>query len=248
MLFSLEIIGELLARSTNHRMAIKDVYGQLPATSCRRRTECCSLLPEISLLEALTVIELLVNMAPGKRHQLSKGLIRYFFLNPVEILLCPFLDGQDCLIYADRFFGCRAYGLWSQQYYSEQASRSQQAKQRSLKQWRGLGVTLPQEVVDFHLPYCGYVELEGNKFVDDKMIMDASDEIEELSVQLSPWHDTFRHGYFSDLSFLFASLAFGTQTGIQLKLEIVREALVNGKRDILTRTWEEVPDLWTELT
>jgi Fe-S-cluster containining protein len=248
MIFSLEIIRELLARSTDQRLAIKDVYGQLPATRCRRRTECCSLLPEISLLEALKVIELLVDMAPGKRHQLSKGLIRYFFLNPVEILSCPFLDGQDCLIYADRFFGCRAYGLWSQQYYSEQATRSQQTKQLSLKQWRGLGITLPQEVVDFHLPYCGYVELEGNNFVDDEMIMDASDEIEGLSVQLSPWHHTFRQGYFSDLSFLFASLAFTTQTAIQLKLEIVREALVKGNKDILTGLWEGVPDFWTGLT
>jgi Fe-S-cluster containining protein len=111
MAFSQQVIKELLAGSAKQRLALRDAYGKLPGTRCRRRTDCCSLLPEMSLQEALSAIQLLMNMTPGKRQQLSEGLIHCFFLNPVKILMCPFLHGKDCSIYEDRFLGCRAY-LW----------------------------------------------------------------------------------------------------------------------------------------
>ena len=247
MTFSHQVIKELLAGSTRHRLALRDAYGQLPATRCRRRTDCCSLLPEVSLLEALSAIQLLMNMTPGKRQQLSEGLIHYFFLNPAEILMCPFLKGKDCSIYEDRFLGCRAYGLWSRQYYEEQAARSRQAKQLNQKQWRGLGVDLPQEVVNFYLPYCPDVELEETVSVDDEIVLGVVDAVEEFSGQLPPWHDTFRQGYFSDLSFLLASLAFGTHRAIQLKFEIVRGVLVSGENENLPGISKVLPDLWTSL-
>jgi Fe-S-cluster containining protein len=248
VLISLEVIRELLAASAEQRRALEDAYGKLPATRCRRRTDCCSLLPEISFVEALAAIRLLVNMAPARRHQLSKGLVRYFFLNPVEILLCPFLEGDNCLIYEDRFFGCRTYGLWSRKYYEKQAARSRRAKRLSEKQWLGLGVELPQEVVNFRLPYCPYVELQGNSPVDDDMILHAGNAIEVFSGMLSPWHDTFRQVYFSDLSFLMASLAFRMETAVQLKFEIVRDTIATGKSGVLEKIVNELPDFCEGLT
>lgn len=184
----------------------------------------------MNLLEALAAIQLLVKMPPAQRLLVCKRLLSYFLLNPVEILSCPFLQGQDCLIYEDRFFGCRAYGLWSRQYYEEQAEGSRQAKRFSQKQWKGLGVTLPQPVVEFCLPYCPYVELEEGVQVDDEMILHISDSIETLSGQLAPWHHAFKQGYFSDLSFLLAALAFDMQQAVQLKFEIVRDVLATGNR------------------
>ena len=170
-------------------------------------------------------------MAPAKQQWLNRALIRSFFLNPVEISSCPFLDGQDCLIYQDRFFGCRAYGLWSWQYYEKQAARSRQAKQLSQKQWQGLGVLLPQEVINYSLPYCPHVKLKGNISVDDEMIQKALDAIEGFSGQLSPWHETFRQVYYSDMSFLVASLVFGIKEAIRLKFEIVRDVMTTGNME-----------------
>jgi len=240
--FSREVIRELLAGSTEQRLALKETYAQLPSTRCRRRTHCCSLLPEVSLVEALTAVQLLVDMVPGQRHQLSRRMIHYFFLNPVEICLCPFLEGQECLIYQDRFFGCRAYGLWSKSYYQQQAEHSRQAKGLSQEQWQRLGVSLPQAVVDFHLPYCPYVEVEGEVPVDDKHLLHALDTIEAISGQLAPWHDSFRQRYFSDLSFLLVSNVLGSQEAIQLKFEIVRDFLSNGKKERLAKIVEDIVD------
>ena len=231
MTFSQEVIRELLAGSTKQRLALKETYAELPSTRCRRRTHCCSLLPEMSLVEALTAVQLLVDMAPKQRHQLSSRMIHYFFLNPVEICLCPFLEGQECLIYQDRFLGCRTYGLWSKGYYQQQAEHSRQAKGLSQEQWQRLGVSLPQAVVDFHLPYCPYVEVEGEVPVDDEHLLHASDTIEAISGQLAPWHDSFRQRYLSDLSFLLVSNVLSSQESIQLKFEIVRDFLSTGNNE-----------------
>lgn len=230
MTFSREVIQDLLAGSAEQRAALKKAYAQLPGTRCRRRTHCCSLLPEMSLLEALAAIQLIVEMKPERRLGISRRLLRYFLMNPVEILWCPFLTGQDCLIYQDRFFGCRAYGLWSEEYYREQAEQSRQAKRLSQQQWKRLGVSLPQDVVDFHLDYCPYVELEGDSSGGDELLLQTSHRIEAVSGQLVPWHNTFSQGYFSDLSFLLASILLGLQEAIQLKFEIVRDFLRTGTK------------------
>lgn len=242
MTFSREVIRELLAESAVQRLALKETYAQLPSTRCRRRTLCCSLLPEMSLVEALTAVQLLVDIAPKQRYQLSRRIIHYFFLNPVEICMCPFLAGQECLIYQDRFLGCRAYGLWSKGYYQQQAEHSRKTKRLSQEQWQRLGVSLPQEVVNFHLDYCPYVELEEDVLVDDENLLHASDTIEAISEQLAPWHDSFRQGYFSDLSFLLVSNVLGSQEAIQLKFEIVRDVLSNGKKERLEKIVEDIVD------
>ena len=243
MAFSREVIRELLAGSALQRLALKEAYAQLPSTRCRRRIHCCSLLPEMSLMEALTAVQILVDMVPEQRLQVSKQLLRYFFLNPVEILSCPFLEGNDCLIYLERFFGCRAYGLWSRKYYQKQAKLSQQAKRIGQHQWKRMGVALPQEVVDFHVNYCPHVEVEGDLSVNDELLVQTSDSIDSISSQLVPWHDQFRQEYFSDLSFLLASILLGLQQAIQLKFEIVRDYLANGNQDRLVKIIEDFPDI-----
>jgi Fe-S-cluster containining protein len=245
--FSKEIIRQLLVGSARQRLALKETYAQLPSTRCRRRTHCCSLLPEVSLVEALTVVQLLIDMVPGQRHQLSSRMIHYFFLNPVEILMCPFLEDQECLIYQDRFLGCRAYGLWSKGYYQQQAEHSRQAKRLSQEQWQRLGVSLPQAVVDFHLDYCPHVELEGDVSVHDELLVQTSDVIDSISAQLVPWHDQFRQEYFSDLSFLLASTSLGLQQAIQLKFEIVRDILSTGNHEKVEDIVDKLDDLFEDL-
>ena len=230
MAFSRQVIQELLAESKDQRFALMEAYAHLPHTRCRRQTYCCSLLPEMSLLEALSAIQRLLEMKSEQRSWMSKRLIRYFLLNPVEILRCPFLESNSCLIYPTRFFGCRAYGLWSKKHYRKKAEQSRQAKTLNQRQWQRLGVSLPQEVVDFNVDYCPYVEWDGNTEVDDTFLLNTFDTIETLSEQLLPWHNTFHHQYFSDLSFLLASISFGLQRAVQLKFEVVRHVLLTGDK------------------
>jgi len=206
------------------------------------------MLPEMTLLEALMAIQRWVDMVPPMRRRLLKRIIDYFFLNPVEITSCPFLDGQDCLIYKDRFFGCRAYGLWTPGHYEKLAALSRQAKTHIRAQWKKLGVHLPQEVIDFQVSYCPYVELEGHGSINDGMLLNVSGTIERLSQHFSQWHHSFNQRYFSDLSFLLSSLVFGVTEAVRMKFAIVSGIVTTGDRARLDEIVGELPDLCEELT
>lgn len=223
------------------------MYALIPKTQCQRRAFCCSMLPEMTLIEALTTIHQLVNQDSSLRRQFLKKIVRYFFLNPLEITMCPFLDGRDCLIYQNRFFGCRAYGLWSKDYYEKLTDSSRQVKNQIQKQWENLGIFLPQKVIDFQVPYCLNVKVNGHASINDEMLLNISGKIEKLSQHLSQWHQSFRQSYFSDLSFLLASLVFGITGAVRMKFAIVSDIVTSGNRSKLDRIVRELPDLFAEL-
>jgi Fe-S-cluster containining protein len=222
---------------------LREVYRLLPETRCRRRALCCSLLPEMTLVEALSAVGQLAAMAPAVRMEVTRGFIRYFLMNPVERSSCPFLHGSDCRIYQKRFFGCRAYGLWSRAHYEAEAARNRQAKEIGRREWERLGVPLPRQVVEFHLLYCSQVEVVGGVEVNDGLLLEAQDRLEALSGRLGFWHEVFRATCFADVSFLLASFAFGLQQAVATKFSLVRDLLHTGEGGRLARLLEEVPDV-----
>ncbi|MEW6419457.1 MAG: hypothetical protein AB1480_15310 [Nitrospirota bacterium] len=248
MTFTIPVIRELLLNSVRQRKELEKAYALLPPTKCRRKTQCCSLLPDMTLLEALTAIQQLARMPSTMRKKLTKKMISYFILNPIEILSCPFLDYQDCLIYQNRFFGCRAYGLWSQGYYEKIASNNREMKKQFQMQWQKLGVSLPQSVIDFQVPYCMSVKIDGKKVMNDEMLLHTAENITELSEQFPEWHQVFGQWYFSDLSFLLSSFVFGFQDAIKMKFYIVREIVATGNRSRLEAILEQLPDICAEFT
>ena len=246
--FSPHIIKELLKTSDHQLQALKETYARLPATQCRRKTHCCSMLPEMTLVEALPVMRRLGGMAADMRKRLIQRIIQYFFLNSVEITSCPFLEGQECLIYRDRFFGCRSYGLWSRACYETLAARDRKAKKHLQKQWKRLGICLPEKVVDFQVPYCLCVETICHESIDDKTLLQASDTIDGISAGFSFRHQSFSQRYFSDLSFLLSALMFGYTEAVQLKFTLVRDMVHTNNRTKLDRILQELPDLCEWLT
>ncbi|MEA1949627.1 MAG: hypothetical protein U9N83_20310 [Thermodesulfobacteriota bacterium] len=248
MTFSPRIIKELLQTSDHQLKELKEMYALLPETRCRRKAHCCSMLPEMTLVEALPVIRCLVEMAAAMRNRLLKKIIGYFFLNPVEITSCPFLEGQECLIYPDRFFGCRSYGLWSRAHYETLAARDRKAKKHLQEQWKSLGVSLAKKVVDFQVPYCLCVETNGPAVIDDKILLQASNTIEAISARFSSWHQSFGQRYFADLSFLLSALMFGHTAAVQMKFTIVRDIVNTENRTRLDRIIQKLPDLCAMLT
>ena len=246
-MFSRQVIKDLLQTSASGRQKLKDTYARLPATQCRRKAHCCSMLPEITLVEALSAIQCLANMPSAVRRGLAQKIIRYFFLNPVEITSCPFLNGRDCLIYMDRFFGCRAYGLWSRAYYEKLAAHNRQAKLHLRKQWESCGVSLPKKVYDFQRPYCLSVEIDGHAEINDKMLLRLSNKIETISKGFARWHQTFGQMYYCDLSFLAAAMVFGTSEAVQMKFRLVSNIVSTGNRTKLDKIIEDLPDLFAKL-
>ncbi len=235
-------IRDCMSHSASLLEALKNVYDRIPATHCERKTHCCKLLPEGSLVEILWVIRCFQNMTAERRKRLYTKLVAYFFLNPVKITSCPFLEGRDCLVYPERFFGCRAYGLWSYEYYQQLSQFNREAKFQLQQQWKRLGITLPQQVVDFNMPYCREVEARMHVTINDRNLTDIWNTVRTLSERMSPWHGIFQQSFFGDLSFLFSTLAFGFNEAIQLKYTIVKDILNFKNKNTFKQIIENLPD------
>jgi hypothetical protein len=232
-ILTLPVLKKLLEDSGLERQEMIKIYDRLPQTRCQRRTRCCSLLPEMTLLEAMQIIQKMVHEPSLLREIQIKKMIRYFFTNSLEITACPFLLGQDCSIYPDRVFGCRAYGLWSLRYYQGLVEKNSQAKAVIHQQWRDMGLTLPKEVLLFKQPYCQFVEIESSLTSFDEMLISASDDIEILSQTFNPWHRYFMEYCFSDMSFFLAGLILGPTKAVRLKFMIALEIVKAGNWNLL---------------
>jgi Fe-S-cluster containining protein len=237
-------LRELILNSQGQRQGLKKIYSQLPDTSCQRRTLCCSLLPELSLLEALEALDQLRKFPPARRRELARRIIRYYFVNPAEIAGCPFLEDRDCQIYPSRFFGCRAYGLWSKGHYGQIAHQARLMKRNVVQLWKNLGVALPEEVTGHQVAYCAAVETVGQQKISDEDLLQSADRIEGWSQELNPRHLHFQEGYFRDMSFLTASLFVGLSEAVQLKFTLVRDLLQSGNQTPLEQVIARVPDLF----
>ena len=222
-------LKEIIEKSAPQLRELRAIYDLLPLTTCQRQGRCCSLLPEMTFLEALAAFKVMMSWSPVDRIKVLRKMAQYFFCNAAEIQACPFLSGKDCLIYEDRFFGCRAYGLWSRNYYQDLADQNREGKRLLQQQWASLGIALPGEVLSFEVPYCSHVEIDQRSRITDEILTEAAERMENLSGELSPWDHDFKEKYFSDLGFFLTGLQFGTQEAVRLKFFITRDLIQ--KRD-----------------
>lgn len=242
LLLTRRVIGKLIRQSAARRKDLTEIYRQLPATRCQRKTYCCSMLPEMTLIEALAILEQMAGMNSDKRLALLKKISSYFFLNAARISSCPFLDGNNCQVYEDRFFGCRSYGLWSPAHYHKVAARSQAAKKYLQKQWQALDVTLPQAVIDFQVPYCLDVQTVENVDLNDTDLVEMAAAVESISLHFADAHQSFRQNYFADFSFLVTAMLYGHRQAVQIKFDLIKDFVHTGKRKNLNRILDEFVD------
>lgn len=245
--FGHDALGGLLQDIGPKLPALQDVYGRIPTTECLREATCCSLQPETTLVEALAVLHQILDLSPVDSKQVVRRIVSYFFLNPVEITACPFLSGRDCLVYENRFLGCRSYGLWSEPYYEKLAAQSRQGKAYLHRQWEEAGVPLPRDVVDLRIPYCRDLRVTEDRTIDDATLVDLAGRIEELCLDFSTWNDSYQHLYFSDLGFLLTSLALGLTEAVRTKFSLVKGIIATGDRTELNRILADLPDILCKL-
>ena len=239
-------LNELVQTSAALCRNLKTVYAGLPGTRCLRQGRCCALLPETTFLEVLQGMAAMMSWPFSDRLTIIKKTVRYFFCNAVEISSCPFLQGGDCLIYPDRFFGCRAYGLWSREYYRDLADKNRLGKKVLQQQWERLGLSLPNEVLAFEVPYCSSVKPDPPTSVTDEALSIISDGIDRLSRDLGPGDREFRENYFSDLSFFLTAWQFGPREAVRLKYFISRDMIQKKDQTRLDQALGRVTDPFSE--
>jgi len=237
-------LPSLMEKSRKASSGLAELYARIPQAECKRRSLCCRMLPDAALLEVLSVLDRLSILPAGRRMPIIKRVIRYFLMNPIEMTNCPFLQDRECLVYAHRFFGCRAYGLWSYAYYEDLAVRDREAKLTLQQQWEQLGVSLPVEVIHFHQPYCRDLQIVGDSAFDDTALEAILDDIYGLSRRHFPEHSAFQDGYFSDMSFLIAAATLGIVEAVRLKYENVKAILNTGNTDLMDDALSGISDIF----
>ncbi len=206
------------------------VYDRIPPVSCGGRARCCTLLPEMSLVEAVSAVYSILEMPRALRSQVLHNMAEYFLLNPVRIMKCPFLRDGLCLIYDHRFLGCRTYGLWPEEYYTRMADANREAKKRVRMAWAEAGVAIPDAIVNFSVPYCNRVRVaKGHKRPSGKTLLKLGVKVDEISSDMNDaLRQQFTNSFFMDLSFWLAANAAGARTVVQMKLEAVRQWVSSG--------------------
>jgi Fe-S-cluster containining protein len=201
---------------------------RLPATECSRRTECCALLPQMTLLEAARIWDALDRQPAVDAGRIASRLAAYFLINAARIPGCPFLDDSTCSIYGLRPFGCRAYGLYSAKAYRRRTRDSARNAAAVAKAWAGLGIQLPAEVTEHQPSYCRRVRVQDGSTVNDDTLAEIEAAIVEKNRSLGEAAQVFDQTYGSDLSHLVAAEAFGGREALRHKVLVVREHLTGG--------------------
>ncbi|MBM3303079.1 MAG: YkgJ family cysteine cluster protein, partial [Deltaproteobacteria bacterium] len=128
-MISLEDVASAMPAAESLLPRLQGMYQALPETicTCDQPGVCCHSLPEITALEAVSMIRLMQGMGDGELTATARRFAELFLTDPARQTTCPFLREGACTIYVHRPFACRAYGLWSQDLGAIKTQESREA-------------------------------------------------------------------------------------------------------------------------
>jgi hypothetical protein len=208
---------------------IRASYARLPDTACARRGFCCALLPPLQPVEMLAWLHGQAGREARARAAEVARLVEHFLLNAAVRRPCPWALPRSCAMYGQRFFACRAYGLWSAEAYAVRREAALAAQTQVAQAWSRLGVELTEEVLSPGPEYCGQVGQipnGDNHPMGDKDLERIEAELTALSQNLPGEAELLACG--GDLAYLLARLALGEGQCLAAKVEVTK-ALLDGR-------------------
>ena len=221
---------------------LQSLYQRLPDTrcDCEQPGVCCRFLPEMTTLEALQWVKVITDLPDDELTAKLRTFVEFYFSNPARLTGCPFLNDGGCSIYDARTFGCRAYGLWSQELGNVRTADSRNQKKALGAMWKRFGVDLPAGVVEFEIDYCDKVDTVSGEDVTDAELMDVLQQIYDLDQPFQELQAKFENEYHSDFSFLITALALGMKKAILEKFAVIKGIIQKGSEDRLKKTLEKI--------
>lgn len=210
---------------------LDELYRRLPATTCQRHGQCCSLLPPLQPAEIIVWLIRFIRTPQPERAQTASSLVRHFLLNAVQRRACPWALPGACADYEHRFLACRAYGLWSPRAYRERRRAAQEGQAAVTAAWAGLGIRLPEAVLAPGPEYCRHVRLcnDGENLPNlDPLLCNLEEALTLAALELPDQSGLMAcHG---DLGHLVARLALGERGCLEAKVAVTR-AWVEDRRE-----------------
>ena len=227
-------------------LRLDELYDRLPKTecTCEQSGVCCTFLPEMTVLEALQWIKFMQTMSDSELSAKLRQFVEFYMTNPARLSGCPFKEDGVCTNYRYRTFGCRSYGLWSQEMGRMRTRESRNGKKALRQMWKRYSVEIPADVVEFEIDYCDKVQIQSGKTINDTMIMELLESVYDLGKSLGDLQTRFEEEYHSDFSYFLASLFLGMRKALLLKFAVIKEIVQKGTNMRLQETLEKVsPDI-----
>ncbi len=209
---------------------IQRFYQKLPSTACNceKPGTCGAFLPEMTLMEAMQWFQVMHQTPETERVNLLRKFVEFYLTNPIRHMGCPFLSKGHCGIYEFRTFACRAYGLWSDKMGQARTQESRDGKQILLEMWQRYGIDMKPDKIVAEMDYCDQVTCQSGADITDDQLMVILEEIYLLDQALAELQTKFENQYYSDFSFLMASLALGTKKAVLGKFAVIKQLCQEG--------------------
>jgi hypothetical protein len=107
-------------------------------------------------------------------------------------------------------------------------NQSREEKMRLVKMWQRYGIEMVPEAIVNEMDYCNHVGSKSDIKISDKRLMAVLQEIYLLDKEMADLQTKFENEYYSDFSFLVASLALSTKKAVLGKFAVIKELSRSG--------------------
>lgn len=143
------------ADEKNFFVKLNKLYNDIPTGTCQGCTNCCMESVNTFYIEFLNIYKYLKQNGNLYQELLPK-IIRYYFLELVEKIHCPFLQQNGkCSIYEVRPLTCRLFGHTSKREHEENYKNVLKGNKESSNYFKKkYGLEIPKEIVNYKIEYC----------------------------------------------------------------------------------------------
>ncbi len=210
------------------------IYDYIPHGICKSCTKCCRESVNTFYIEFLNIYEFLLNN-PEIYNKLLPKIFKYYFLEMIEKMKCPFLDDEGkCYIYEVRPLSCRLFGHWDKAEYENNYKRVLKQNKQNYKYFKNAyGIKIPKEIINNKIEYCNHFESQRKIFKEERQSM-----IDNVFTIES---DFFMKGLITE-EFIETSLvswfiytAYDMEEAGNLRVKVMREYIKNGESDTLEK-------------
>lgn len=211
---------------------LENAYSLLPETSCTSCATCCNWgSPPAFFIEYLNMYRFVRDKRKEDWSELIRKCTEYFYLELVDAnQKCPFL-GEDkrCSIYDVRPFSCRSYGLLSQEDFSY-GDRGLKLLAKKLKEQ--YDVIMPQEIVDYELPWCDKVTSTHGTYMEKSTLAGLAAQIGTLDYTFFPQKLVDDEGTLVPYPVHLANTVLGDGPRSR-KIKVMKQFTQEGSRELL---------------
>lgn len=201
---------------------LNSIYKTIPSGKCTHCNSCCSEDVNANYLEFLNIYNYLKKNDLYKEYR--EKILKYYFTRLYKNSHCPFMKNGKCAIYPVRPLSCRMFGHLSKAEY-EKNYNAVLKQNKDAKEYfkRNHGVQLPEEVVNYKIPYCDeFIKDKDMTLEESKDLLNKIFELDTVFLNKNMLSPTFLN---TSLAGWFTYLEFDKERSGKLRIQLAKGRL-----------------------